>query len=150
MELNAIQDAIRIRAVLLRLNAKIGAAITIPAIAPKGIVMKIKITTELMADLKDKAEKATSGPWIYDDGCVYLTYDPPKENRVHDWSSSFPRFVCDFDDDEYHQYESGKEARANAHYVAAANPAVILALLAKIEELENVNRALKPIIADKR
>lgn len=112
--------------------------------------MIIEITPELLADLKEKAEKAIPGPWIYDDGCVYLAYDPPKENRVHDWSSSNPRFVCDFDDDEYHQYESGKEARANAHYVAAANPAVMLALIAKIEELENANRALKSITVDKR
>lgn len=112
--------------------------------------MRIEITPELLAGLKDKAEKATSGPWIYDDGCVYLTYDPPNENRVHDWSRRYHRFVCDFDDGEYHQYESEEEARANAHYVAAVNPAVILALIARIEELENENRVLNQIIEDER
>lgn len=97
--------------------------------------MQIEITSELLADLKDKAQKATAGPWVYYDECVYLAYDPSNKNRVHDWSSRHPRFICDFDDGEYHQYESTEEARANAHYVAAANPAVMLALIARIEEL---------------
>lgn len=114
--------------------------------------MKIEITPELLANLKEKAEKATPGPWkLYNDdsvGYVELAYDPPKKDRVHDWSNNLPEFVCDFDDGEYHQYKSIKEANANASFVAAANPAIMLALITRIEELESENNALGQLIDD--
>jgi hypothetical protein len=69
---------------------------------------QVKITPALLADLRAKAEAATPGPWKWhDNGHSYSVEGPVRGNRLHD-----------------------------SQHVAAANPAVVLALIARIEELE--------------
>lgn len=79
--------------------------------------MSIEITPELLAELKDKAEAAESlsrSPWkINDDGV-----------SVDDWHGDLVCEECLVEE---------------AEFIAAANPAVVLALVARIEELEAKN-----------
>lgn len=103
--------------------------------------MQIEITPELLADLKDKAQKATAGPWVYDRSGVDLDYEP-ENKRTYGYGCD-NRFVCDLNDGEYHEYESETEQDANGEYIATANPAVMLALIAKIEELQKQIRCLE-------
>lgn len=90
--------------------------------------MEIEITPELLADLKDKAEKATPGPWIKD--------------------TVFPSSVITGNPDliignqAEHNNIFSSALKCNADYIAAANPAVMLALIAKIEELQTDNQYL--------
>lgn len=91
--------------------------------------MRIVITPELLADLKDKAGKATPGPWIKD--------------------TAFPSCVITGDPDliignqAEHNNIFSSALKCNADYIAAANPAVILALIARIEELQTDIKSLK-------
>lgn len=101
--------------------------------------MQIEITPELLADLKDKAKKATQGEW-----------KASQTKRIYggtDWKST-P--VVETEDDYLLYMELLENSANDAEYIAAANPAVMLALIARIEELENENRALKSITPDKR
>ena len=79
--------------------------------------MSVKITPELLADLKDKAQKATHLKWQNNfDGitCSNLVLAIEEHSKAH-----LIGRIMDFN---------------NAEYIAAANPAVILALVARIEE----------------
>lgn len=78
---------------------------------------KIEITPKFLADLKAKAEKAMPGPWELDETPTDIaTY---YEIYSTDW------MVADCEKDG-----------ASAAYIAAANPAVVLALIEKIKRLE--------------
>lgn len=83
------------------------------------------ITSELLADLKAKAEKATPGPW-----CVWLVKD----------SSVFGAtcFVRSHADPDEEWVARNVETRANGEYIAAANPDVALALIRELERLHRI------------
>lgn len=77
---------------------------------------EIEITPELLADLKDKAKKATPGPYIaYKE--TFSIYAP---SQKHD-------FI---------EIPHCKNREENLEYIATANPSVILALIERIEWLE--------------
>ena len=85
---------------------------------------KIEITSELLTDLKEKAGKAMPGPWELDETPTDIaTY---YEIYSTDW------MVADCEKDG-----------ASAAFIAAANPAVVLALIERIERLEKENEELR-------
>lgn len=85
--------------------------------------MQVEITPELLADLKEKAEKATQGLWQ-----VFL----PKQ------TDGYGTCIASEDGNILLSMrgKSGNARKYNSEYIAAANPAVMLALIARIEELE--------------
>lgn len=96
---------------------------------------KIEITPELIAELKKKAQAATPGPWSsmndpaddFDFDTAFITTKKRhKESRVAIAEVGF----VDADN------EFGDEQRANARYIAAVFPDVVLALLEHMERLE--------------
>lgn len=72
---------------------------------------KIEITPEFLADLKARAENANPGPWIFDLPYSVLTL-----------KESWP--ICD------------AESCNDAIFIAAANPATILELLAEMQRMK--------------
>lgn len=83
---------------------------------------KIEITPELLADLTAKAEKATPGPWEQHEHYPFAIIDYVLNT------------ICEIGKGSVYQ-----DCEANAEYIAAANPSVILAL---IENYENKKEAL--------
>lgn len=80
----------------------------------------------LIADLKAKAGAATSGPWAKDD------YEcKPGDLR----EGVFGIFELGEDDPALAYVGPWGESEANAAYIAAANPAAILSLIAEVERL---------------
>ncbi|CAM3896818.1 hypothetical protein CCOS865_02208 [Pseudomonas reidholzensis] len=86
--------------------------------------------TNKMRDLKQLAEAATPGRWVTDGDYVnehgnvlfaYVAHE--KGGRI---AEAFANCLVNTDE----------QCRANAAYIAAANPEAILALLAEIEQLE--------------
>lgn len=73
------------------------------------------------AELRRKAEAATPGPWEIGDGCVQSTLDGHPLVTVGQ---------CDEDE----------------QYIAAANPAAVLALLDQLDAAERERDGLKQII----
>lgn len=92
---------------------------------------EIKITKELLADIKSKAEKATPGPWESVANTLVL---PEHDNKVGILGGLF----------DYGATENGEPGFGfrNAAYIAAANPVITLALINKIEKLEKEARWL--------
>lgn len=90
----------------------------------------IEIKPELLAELKAKAEAATQGPWRVDDTyetLVFLPTTAPNESIAG---------VCGDGERISAQGTLCKDrCIANAAFIAAANPQVVLALIAEIEEL---------------
>lgn len=89
--------------------------------------MSIEITTEFLADLKAKAEAATPGPWAFKVWSGQGTAVHIKQQLVAGngaWVASYVNANC-------------------ADYIAAANPAVVLALIAHIKKLEAENHDLR-------
>lgn len=83
--------------------------------------------------LEALAKQATPGPWEvsdFDSG-VNLAYEPD-HLRTQSYGCD-NRFVCDLNDGEYHKYESKEEQKANAQFIAAANPAAILEMIEKFK-----------------
>lgn len=76
---------------------------------------QIKITPALLSDLRQKAEAYDSKEWVVDDQNVMTGFGYNKEIIAE---------------------TTGKP---DAEYIAAASPAVVLALIARIEELEAKN-----------
>lgn len=77
----------------------------------------VDITPELLADLKEKAEKATRGPWVRDtDGGVYSEF-----------SEDAPITVI----------ENDAILEGDAGYIVAANPQVVLSLIVENEDLKS-------------
>lgn len=82
------------------------------------------LSAEALRELKEKAEKASSGPWAWD-GCVW-DYDEEQESPwlVQNHGSQSPVI------------EGALHAeQPDATYIAAASPDVLLALLAERERL---------------
>lgn len=82
---------------------------------------EIKITPELLAELKEKAEKATPGPWVLEIWSGQGTATHVKQglttgNGAH--VASYVNGSC-------------------AEYIAAANPSVVLALISEIKRLRH-------------
>jgi hypothetical protein len=74
------------------------------------------LTAELLADLRRKATEATPGEWkarLDGSGCVE---GPSREHVASAW------------------HMDGLQHNRNAAYIAATNPAVVLALLSKLDE----------------
>lgn len=86
------------------------------------------------AELKALAEKVTPGPWHWDSDPV--KGDPLGRNRFRVVALGRTITQC--------YYSSGDEmAQTEASYIAAANPAEILELIAKLEDAQGEIRALR-------
>jgi hypothetical protein len=86
-----------------------------------------------IADVKQKAEAATPGPWFVgamNDG-LFVIDQPPRPSNDDVQPKHKVKCLAKF---EYAE-------KANADYTAAASPDLILAMAARIEELE---KALEP------
>lgn len=84
--------------------------------------------------LKELAQKATPGEWLHTDRTVYALQHAGWRKGVEQFEN---RFYCGI------QHGRGTpeiELEANAAYIAAANPAAILELLAELETLEKLRR----------
>jgi len=85
-------------------------------------------------ELKRLAEAATPGPWEYDHGCI-------ADNGKAIISEYFVRL--DGDDvsiaADIIDPESCRPSKSNAAYIAAANPAAVLELIAEIDRLRKAN-----------
>lgn len=107
--------------------------------------MKIEITPELLAELKKKAEKATPGSWFYGKDAESIGWQHPDSNRVYanlrNQNNTVYGILVTVN---YHV----KSCDQTASYIAAANPAVMLSMIEKIEILENDNNLLKQTIKD--
>ena len=91
---------------------------------------KIGITSELLTDLKERAEKAMPGPWAYGTDAEKCGAKYPDTNRVY--ANLHPQ-----DDHVYGILLSVnhnlKICDTTAAYIAAANPTMILELIAELE-----------------
>lgn len=118
------------------------------------------ITSELLADLKTKAQAATPGPWCTclnaekvmsrphpDWGCVYADVQSCKTGEVLE-ACQLLRVNGNLVSEEEETYAREKFFTegirtnpglmgANAEYIAAANPTVVLALIAEIENIRS-------------
>lgn len=87
-----------------------------------------------ITELKELAEKATPGPWHWDSDPV--KGDPLGRNRFRVVALGRTITQC--------YYSSGDEmAQTEASYIAAANPAAILELIAQLEDAQGEIRALR-------
>lgn len=95
--------------------------------------MKIEITPELLADLKENAKKATAGPWFYGKDAENIGWQHPDSNRVYanlrNQNNTIYGILVTVN---YHV----KSCDHTASFIAAANPTVMLALIDKIDQLE--------------
>jgi hypothetical protein len=84
----------------------------------------IEITPAFLAELKSKAKAAYGEIWYenVDFGCIYA-----RENDTR----------------SYHVLSDEDVLSAHKHHIAAANPAVVLAMVAEIERLQSENQQLK-------
>jgi hypothetical protein len=81
-----------------------------------------------IADVKQKAEAATPGPWV---GGITTGWNFPGQVSQGTPENRIRRIAMTEEEDQ----------RANGAYIAAASPDLILAMAARIEELE---KALEP------
>lgn len=82
-----------------------------------------------LEDLQRKAEAATPGPW------EWCPQTPPQMGYFN--SPGLP--VCDFGDaQQYYPTEGAPPSDEDAAFIAAANPAVILALIAELKEARQI------------
>lgn len=84
------------------------------------------------AKLKALAEAATPGPWERGDGNE-VSVSHEGDEAYWDWEEAGPARV----------HGGGPQASADADFIAAANPATVLALLAEIEALQGLYRMHK-------
>lgn len=89
------------------------------------------ISSEELQHLRERAEAATPGPWRNSDSKVFTGYMPEKD-RLY---GSDNDFICGLYDWEYHEYVDESEEKANATFIAAANPQTIIRLLDELERL---------------
>lgn len=89
----------------------------------------LSITDELIAELEELAIKATPGPWQHVEG---------DDNPDASWAMQFPVVTSEAQEIIGTEgfYSDKQIDEANAAFVAAANPATILALLAERAELK--------------
>lgn len=98
--------------------------------------MEIKITHELLADLKDKAQKIKFDTWHVlrprnSDGCGYCVIGDTLGEIIARIKGNGTIIKGEY-------VGPRNMIPRNAEYIAAANPAVILALIAKIEEQNRI------------
>ena len=90
------------------------------------------IDQQQLADLRAKAEAATKGPWVVEHHDGWWTVSGAKRSEVFDDGSA-----------------NGEYAPAckqnNRDFIAAANPATVLALLDEIERLRERNTKLERV-----
>lgn len=91
-----------------------------------------KITPELLADLKHKAERATSGNW-------FITCDMQGRLLLN-------CVACDRYESCIAVFPSPAYNEKDADYIAAANPETLSTLLAYIEKLQKENKRLLEIV----
>lgn len=82
-----------------------------------------------ITELKELAEKATPGPWKNVDGIVLVHWD------THPYATWLANFSVGG--------ESMEKKLANSAFCAAANPAAMLELIAKLEDAQGEIRALR-------
>jgi hypothetical protein len=85
--------------------------------------MSVEITPALLSDLRQKAEAATQGPWNQQGLASLLRFA-----QKHDGP---------WNDDEYIDCTLQLPEEKDADYIAAASPAVVLALVAEVERLRD-------------
>jgi hypothetical protein len=93
--------------------------------------MKIKITHELLNGLRQKAEAATPGPWKVK--IIQAGHSPGGWLRTCSWVLQNDQSDLPYTDDN---------GVKNHTYMAAANPAVVLALIEEIEQLRSIKNEL--------
>lgn len=98
-------------------------------------------TTESLLARRALAEKATPGPWYADsEGFGVRTQYTPLKKRTVGYACSND-FVCDLNDEEYHEYLNGKEQANTAAHIAANSPDIVMADIDEILRLrEEVGR----------
>lgn len=111
-----------------------------------------------LKELKELAKAATPGPWKTDcsDGeCkrVTLAYDKAipgvrVSGRTYGYCGTKDDFICDLNDREYHEYRDLKEQNANAKFIAAANPKMVLDTVSAVHILWDAAEYLGGIIFD--
>jgi hypothetical protein len=89
---------------------------------------QIEITPALLSDLRQKAEAATQGPWNQQGLASLLRFA-----QKHDGP---------WNDDEYIDCTLQLPEEKDANYIAAASPAVVLALVAEVERLRDTQNNL--------
>ena len=88
------------------------------------------MTSASRSSLREFAEKATPGPWLTN---VY--FECVQTHNTHELSAVCYRGRCD-------------KSEANLDYIAAANPATILAMLDRLDKLEKVAEAASDVVHD--
>jgi hypothetical protein len=88
---------------------------------------RVKITPELLADLEAKAKAATPGPWALWTGCSWRRFGSEATGQ------SFCEPKTQNSD---RQPDLWFRNDADAKFIPAANPSVLLALVGRIRELE--------------
>lgn len=97
----------------------------------------MEITTELLADLKAKAEAATPGPWVTgpeeceDQRQIFAQRED--DHSIHDWQIAETKYAG---------------TATDPAYIAAVSPDVLLALIARVERLEREANWLARKMAD--
>jgi len=98
---------------------------------------QIEITPALLNDWRQKAEAATQGPWNRQSLASLLRYA-----QKHDGP---------WNDDEYIDCSLPLPKEEDAGYIAAASPAVMLALVAEVERLrDRLDKLVCPNCGDLR
>lgn len=90
------------------------------------------MTREEMQELKRLAESATPGPWEHAEVGGFMVLAGPTKYNAPGRVSGGRGLICEMDDDCFHD----DQQECNAEFIAAANPQAVLALIARIEELE--------------
>lgn len=83
--------------------------------------------------LRELAQNATPGPWTQWEGHGWVMAGTPEANEKGYMAGTYGQ-VCRTDCDDF----SDAQGIKNAEYIAAANPATVLALLDKIDGLESM------------
>lgn len=83
-------------------------------------------------ELKKLSLEATKGPWVARD---YGNYDGTSPHWYIDTGHDLANYVSESDNLLAPNHWDDKRAERDLKFIAAANPAVILALIAEIEEL---------------
>ena len=100
-------------------------------------------TTESLLARRALAEQATPGPWYADsEGFRVRTQYTPLKKRTIGYACSND-FVCDLNDEEYHEYLNGKEQANTAAHIAANSPDVVMADIDEIIRLRREVRRLE-------
>lgn len=102
----------------------------------------VTVTDELIAELEQLAGKATPGPWVLDfeGGSLYICEQEDDDKAI--------AVALPYDKGLSGEWDGGIKTDANWQYIAAANPATILALLAERAELKRVIADVKWRVSD--